>query len=123
MVAQGKCETVHSEPHDEVRKSMAFVFFSVRGFMGMKCLPDRASFNSCFILRHIFPEIDNEIAMTWVEMQLRGLDFHMGNAMADNYQEIGDEFDGLGHKRIPDLPYSLDFLVAASCVSVSSKAD
>jgi len=43
---------------------MVSILFTLRGLLGGKVLPDRASFDSCFVIHHAIPDINCEITKT-----------------------------------------------------------
>jgi hypothetical protein len=82
------------------------VHFTLRGFLAAKLLQDRVSFDSCSIIKNIFPEINSEIAKTRPKTQLYVMDSHLGNLSAGNSQPKGNEFDRLSLNKILHPPYS-----------------
>jgi hypothetical protein len=99
---------------------LSFVFSLTRFLMVMP-LPDRGSFNSCFMNYHIISEANCENTKTCPQRRLDGLDVDRGNASARLSSQTEDEQDRLRLNGIPHPPEIAHISLVNSGSSVSSR--
>lgn len=90
------------------KKTMFSIFFSLRGFIVVKNLPNDEKFNSTFMIETILPEIDNKMKIYRPKSAAKGIFIHMDNAPCHNSKATIEEITKYGMIRLPHPPYSPD---------------
>ena len=107
-MAQGeKMQTIPKQTIGS-KKSMFSIFFSMRGFIVVKVLPQDHKFDSDFMTNIIIPEIVTQMHEFRPKMGPKDIYLHMDNAPCHNAKVTTTKIESFEMRRIPHPPYSPD---------------